>query len=173
MSFSGMLTQVPGISFAGVAPTTIETPLELTAAGDGDKMLGPFTVHDLRATSLPKTPPVGVCQNQIYFEFVVLFGVFRFDDASSGSLLTTQLMNGYECVNTADLTATVNLTVKITGGSGRFAKASGTLNFMSAPAKALAFTSNGPPDAILIAVPSVTVTGMLVVPDQEPSQNEQ
>jgi hypothetical protein len=169
MSFSGMLTAVPGITFQGVVPGTIATPLELTAAGNGDSLLGPFTVHDLRATSLPKTPPAGVCQNQFYFEFVVLFGVFRFDDASSGSLLTTQLMNGYECVNPSDKTATVNLTVQITGGSGRFAKASGMLNFTSAPAKALAFTPNGPPDAVLIAVPSVAVSGMLFVPDQ-PSQ---
>lgn len=162
MSFSGTLTVLPPINFFMAPPTA--TPFELTGAGNGS--LGRFTVHDVRATlPFPKPLPNPPC-----VPFVILAGVFRFDDGGPGSLLMTKLINGSECVNTTDFTAIVTLSLQITGGTGRFAGASGMLNFTSAPAEALLFDNTGPPSAVLIAVTEVTVKGTLILPDQKQGQ---
>ena len=96
------------LSFAGSATTKI-------------------TYRDLHAdTASPSTEPPSTCSasTQLYFPTVTGAGVFRFQD---GSLLTVTMTEGSVCV---DLTAGVGHlteTYQITGGTGRFKLASGTL----------------------------------------------
>jgi hypothetical protein len=53
-------------------------------------------------------------------------GVFRFQD---GSLLTTKITSGSACVDVTTLTATLRVTDQITGGTGIFKNATGTLSY--------------------------------------------
>ena len=98
---------------------------EESFAGNGS--LGPFTYRELHAdTASPSTQPPSTCSgsNNLYFPTLTGAGVFRFQD---GSLLTVTMTEGSVCV---DLTAGVGHlteTYQITGGTGRFKLASGTL----------------------------------------------
>src|SRR5262249_46398117 len=100
------------------------TDEELLAGGGA---LGQFTYRELHAdTASPSTQPPSTCaaSTQLYFPTVTGAGVFRFQD---GSLLTVTMTEGAVCV---DLTAGVghlSETYQITGGTGRFKLASGTL----------------------------------------------
>jgi hypothetical protein len=91
----------------------------------GKGALGQFTYRELHAD--PDSPqPSSTCSGptQLYFPIVAGAGVFRFQD---GSLLTVNVTEGAICV---DLTAGVGdltETYQITGGTGRFKGASGTL----------------------------------------------
>jgi hypothetical protein len=93
----------------------------------GNGALGPFTYRELHAdTAFPSSQPPSTCSalTQLYFSTVTGAGVFRFQD---GSLLTVTMTEGSVCV---DLTAGVghlSETYQITGGTGRFKSASGTL----------------------------------------------
>ena len=91
----------------------------------GNGTLGPFTYRELHAdTTSPQPPSTCSGPTQLYFPIVAGAGVFRFQD---GSLLTVNVTEGAICV---DLTAGVGdltETYQITGGTGRFKGASGTL----------------------------------------------
>src|SRR5262249_28903558 len=120
MSFSGSLTTLSPIS---LVPGGNADPNELTGAGDGS--LGPFTVHDVRATTVsPTATGCAAPDTSFTLAFVAVAGVFRFKD---GSILTTRLINGNECVNLTKRSATVVLNLQITGGSQKFENASGML----------------------------------------------
>jgi hypothetical protein len=160
MSFSGSLTVLPPITLK--QPGGNAQPNELTAAGDGS--LGPFTVHDVRATAVnPTASGCAAPDNSFTLPFVAVAGLFRFND---GSLLTYKLVDGNECVNLTKLSATVVLHLQITGGTRQLQGASGTLTFTSAPAFPILFDVTPEPFtlAVLIEVPNVVVTGTLVVP---------
>src|SRR5205085_11063185 len=70
--------------------------------------------------------PSSTCSgpNQLYFQTMVGAAVFRFQD---GSLLTVNLTEGADCIDFAALDAHCTRTYQITGGSGRFKDAKGTL----------------------------------------------
>jgi len=92
----------------------------------GNGTLGTFTFRNVRAiTALPQ-PPSSTCSgpNQYNFVSVAGAGVFRFND---GSLLIVTLTQGTDCIDLAARMAHCNLTFQITGGTGRFAHASGVL----------------------------------------------
>ena len=113
---------------------------EETLAGNGT--LGPFTLRELHAdTASPQ--PSSTCSGptQLYFPIVTGAGVFRFQD---GSLLTVRITEGAVC---ADLTAGVGhltVTYQITGGTGRFKGASGTLTLTATLTPVLFNASNAP-----------------------------
>jgi len=97
---------------------------EVILAGGGS--LGPFTYRELHADSTtPQFSSTCSGPTHLYFPTVAGGGVFRFLD---GSLLTVGVTAGSSlCI---DLTAGVGhltLTYQITGGTGRFNGASGTL----------------------------------------------
>ena len=108
----------------------------------GNGTLGPFTLRELRAdTASPQ--PSSTCSGptQLYFPIVTGAGVFRFQD---GSLLTVRITEGAVC---ADLTAGVGhltVTYQITGGTGRFKGASGTLTLTATLTPVLFNASNAP-----------------------------
>jgi hypothetical protein len=117
MGFSGSM--VP--TAIDVQPDTI-TDEELLA---GDGALGPFTFRKLRTD---ETSPqlFGSCGSGSgpSFRVVAGGGVFRFED---GSLLTVTVTEGVLCVDLDHLVGHITETYEITGGTGRFKGASGTL----------------------------------------------
>ena len=108
----------------------------------GNGTLGPFTLRELHAdTASPQ--PSSTCSGptQLYFPIVTGAGVFRFQD---GSLLTVRITAGAACV---DLTAGVvsfTATYQVTGGTGRFKGASGTLTSTGMLIPVLFNASNAP-----------------------------
>jgi hypothetical protein len=90
----------------------------------GHSSLGPFTYRELQA-SAPVPMPSATCGGALLnFPIVTGAGVFRFQD---GSLLTVKIKEGSSCVDLAAGNAKVTLTYQITGGTGVFKNASGTL----------------------------------------------
>ena len=83
-------------------------------------------------------------------------GAFRFND---GSLLTIELTNGGLCIDFSVLAARMNETFKVTGGTGRFKNASGTLT-LNGTVRPLMFTSSADPQAILLII-SGQITGTI------------
>ena len=110
LSFSG--TAVP--STINIQPGTFTSEYSLT----GNGTLGPFTFRTLEASSQP--PGTCPAANHPYFGA----GVFRFQD---GSLLMVNLTQGSDCIEFTSTgpVALCTRTFQITGGTGRFKKASG------------------------------------------------
>lgn len=121
MTFSGT---------GGASPINLGQPntstLEEDVAGTGT--LGSFTFRNVRAASLSPQPS-SAC-SAMFFPSVAGGGVLRFKD---GSLLTVNLTQGGDCINFVTNTANCTLTLKITGGTGRFKSASGVLTYSETP----------------------------------------
>jgi hypothetical protein len=117
------------MSFSGsFMPTAIDqqpgtiTDEELLA---GNGTLGPFTFRKLRTDEL--TPQsFGSCGSGAgpSIRVVAGGGVFRFED---GSLLTITVTEGVLCIDLDHVIGHLTETYEITGGTGRFKGASGTL----------------------------------------------
>ena len=108
------------------------------SAGDGT--FGPFTFRELHADLSPAPQPPPGCSGP-NFAVVAGGGVFRFHD---GSLLMVTLMNGSGCVDLAAGHAVITLQYQITGGTGRFEDASGTLTYTYAHMPVLRNAANAP-----------------------------
>jgi len=111
----------------------------------GNGTLGPFTFRELHAdTASPQPSDTCSGPTQLYFPTVAGAGVFRFQH---GSLLTVSVTEGSVC---ADLTAGVGhltVTYQITGGTGRFKRASGTLT-MTATLTPILFNGSDAPELL-------------------------
>jgi hypothetical protein len=115
MTFSGTLGDRP----FNILPNTVT--VEQVVAGDGT--LGPFTFTELHAD--PASPqPSSSCSPGPYFPTVAGAGVFRFQD---GSLLTVTVTEGAICLDLVQMMGHLTESYQITGGTGRFKDASGTL----------------------------------------------
>lgn len=115
--------------------------VEENFAGNG--ALGPFTFRMISAeTTSPQHPP-STCSGpaNIYFSRVVGAGVFRFQD---GSLLKVNMTQGADCIDLAAQQGHCTLTFQITGGTGRFKDASGTLTLTETNVPVLADALNNP-----------------------------
>jgi hypothetical protein len=108
----------------------------------GTGTLGSFTLRNIRAMSNSPTPS-STCSgpNQLHFTEPAGGGVFRFQD---GSLLYVQLSQGDDCVDFAANDAHCILAFQITGGTGRFKNASGTLTLTETVVPVLADALNNP-----------------------------
>ena len=117
---------------------------EENVAGNGT--LGPFTYRGLFADA--DSPPLSsTCPGptHLYFPTVAGGGVFRFQD---GSLLTVRLTQGSFCIDFTAGVAHATATYQITGGTGRFNGASGTLTKTATLLPVLFNASNS---AVLVA----------------------
>jgi len=113
---------------------------EDNSAGEGT--LGRFTFRNVRAIrAVPE--PSSTCSGaaQIYFSSVSGAAVFRFQD---GSLLKVQLTQAGDCIDLAALEAHCTMTFQITGGTGRFKNASGSITLTETVVPVLADASNNP-----------------------------
>jgi len=133
MTFSGTL----GTTTTSLAPNTNTD--EQNLAGNGT--LGPFTFRELHAD--PAAPQLSsTCSGptHLYFPNVAGGGVFRFQD---GSLLTVEVTAGSSiCIDLSAGMAHLTQTYQITGGTGRFKGASGTLT-LTAMLTPVVFNSSG------------------------------
>jgi hypothetical protein len=118
------------MTFSGTeAPSTINLQIPDTKTGEfnfaGKGTLGSFTFRNVEANGA--TPqPSSTCSgpNQLYFPVVAGAAVFRFRDES---LLKVNLTEGADCIDFAALEAHCTRTFEISGGTGRFKDAKGTL----------------------------------------------
>jgi hypothetical protein len=118
------------MTFSGTAANSVINLQQPNSSMDednfaGDGTLGSFTVRNVR--SLPNSPtPSSTCSgpNLLHFTETVGGGVVRFHD---GSLLYLNLTEGDDCIDLSIGEAHCVLTFQITGGTGRFKQASGTL----------------------------------------------
>ncbi len=141
--------QMPvNMSFSGTsAASTIDLQRPGAGTGEdnfaGDGTLGQFTFRHVSAETSSPQPPSATCAgpNQLYFLRVVGAGVFRFAD---GSLLKVNLTEGADCIDLAAQQATCTMTFQITGGTGRFKNASGTLTLTETVLPVLADASSNP-----------------------------
>lgn len=134
MTFSG----TEGPSTINIQPGT--NTAEENVAGKGT--LGRFTYREIRAE--PASPqPSSTCSGptQFFLPFVIGAGVFRFQD---GSLLTVRTTEGAVCVDLTIPAGHVTATYQITGGTGRFKDASGTLTLTATLLPVLYDASNNP-----------------------------
>jgi hypothetical protein len=108
----------------------------------GNGTLGPFTFRNVRAIAASPQPS-STCSgpNQIYLTSDAGAGVFRFQD---GSLLKVNLTQGADCIDLAAQEAHCILTFQITGGTGRFKNASGTLTLTETVVPVLADALHNP-----------------------------
>lgn len=118
MTFSGSNLSTQINLQAGTAPAG-----DITLAGHSS--LGVFTLHYLGANA---AAPSGSCggPNLLNFPNGPGGGVFRFQD---GSLLITKLTGGSACLDPATGAVTLTVTDQITGGTGIFKNATGTLKY--------------------------------------------
>jgi hypothetical protein len=159
MTFSGSM--VP--TSINQQPNTI-TDEELLA---GDGALGPFTLRKLRTDGLSPQPS-NTCSGPTLANIPVVAGagVFRFQD---GSLLTVSITEGALCIDFAVLVGHLTETYQITGGTGRFKGASGTLTSTATLSPVLFSASNTPVFLTTTGKFQGTVVG---VPTGEDRQDE-
>ena len=95
---------------------------EENVAGNGS--LGAFTFRNVSAIALSPQPS-STCLG-LFLPRVAGAGVFRFQD---GSLLAVSLLQGGDCIDLVHMMGHCTLTLKISGGTGRFRNASGVLTY--------------------------------------------
>jgi len=137
------------MSFSGNgAPSTINlqypgtTTVEENVAGNST--LGRFTFRNVTAsTAAPSPQPPTTCSGptKFYFPRTAGAGIFRFED---GSLLTVEPTEGGDCIDLVAQEGHCTLTLKITGGTGRFNNASGNLTYAETAKPVLADAFHDP-----------------------------
>ena len=110
---------------------------EMHAGGKGS--LGRFTFRELHADGTAAQPPDG-CTGP-FFGVLKGAGVFRFQD---GSLLYVTVKDGSGCVNLEKRFSALIVHYQITGGTGRFANASGELTMTATQTPVLRNAINAP-----------------------------
>jgi hypothetical protein len=161
MKNTAMLALMLNLGVAGVYAQ--QTPINMTFSGtagrstidlqqsgtnnsednsSGDGTFGPFTFRNVRAIRTSPEPS-STCSSptQVYFSSVAGAGVFRFQD---GSLLKVNLTQAGDCIDFAALAAHCTMTFQITGGTGRFKDASGTVTLTETVLPVLADATNNP-----------------------------
>jgi hypothetical protein len=117
---------------------------------DGNGTLGPFTYRGLRTDeTIPQS--FGKCGDGSGLNLRVVAGaggVFRFQD---GSLLTVTITGGALCVDLDHIVAYLTETYQITGGTGRFNGAKGSLA-LQATLGAVVYDASNPPSPVLLTL---------------------
>jgi hypothetical protein len=110
----------------------------------GDGTLGPFTFRLVNSSTpdpVMPAPPTCSSPTQVYFAAVAGAGVLRSQD---GSLLTLNLTGGGDCIDFSAPQAVCIRIFQITGGTGRFKNASGSLTLTMAVTPVLSDATGDP-----------------------------
>jgi hypothetical protein len=159
MTFSGTGTYLaPQIN---LVPGGNSPLIYVSFAGDGT--LGPFSLNEVSATTAMPTNPGCAGANSLGFTWVAAAGALRFRD---GSILTYKLKAGTVCIDFTKGSASDTVTEDITGGTGRFKNASGTLTFTTTADYPILFDATGQ-QPIMTVIPNGLVTGTIVLPDPQ------
>lgn len=138
MTYSGSMVATT-INFG---PNTITDEEQLAGSGS----LGQFTFRKLRVDAIAPQPASGCSgPTQANIPVVAGAGVFRFQD---GSLLTVTVQQGALCIDFVAAVAQLAESYQITGGTGRFQGASGTLTLKGTVTPVLA---SGPNTVVFLA----------------------
>jgi hypothetical protein len=160
---STILLPIVAVLTLGVAAVSAQQPVKMTFSGTaansiinlqqpntnddednfaGTGTLGSFTLRNVRAISNSPTSS-STCSgpNNLYFVETAGAGVFRFED---GSLLYVQLTQGSDCIDLVTNQAHCTVKFEITGGTGRFKNASGTLLFTETVVTVISDALNNP-----------------------------
>lgn len=147
MTFSG--TNVA--TLMNLQPNTVTD--EQHSVGNGT--FGAFTFRELHADTPVAQQPSSSCSGP-NFATIAGTGVFQFQD---GSLLIVAIKDGSGCVNSADKSAALTVNYQITGGTGRFDGASGSLTYTAILRAVLRDASNAPALLTLTGEIAGTVSG--------------
>ena len=135
------------MTFSGTAANSVINLQQPNTSDDEDNFagtgtLGSFTLRNIRAISNSPTPS-STCSgpDDLYFLETAGAGVLRFQD---GSLLYLQLTQGGDCIDLVTNEAHCTLSFQITGGTGRFKNASGTLLFTETVVTVISDALNNP-----------------------------
>jgi hypothetical protein len=159
MTFSGTGTYLyPQINLVAGGNSSL---IHVSFAGDGT--LGPFTLNEVSATTAMPTNPGCAGSNSLGFTWVAAAGALRFPD---GSLLTYKLKTGTVCIDFTKGSASDTVTDEITGGTGRFKNASGTLTFATTGDYPILFDATGQ-QPVMTVIPNGIVTGTIILPDPQ------
>lgn len=118
------------MTFSGTSENTANDLLQPNASNDEDHFtgagsLGTFNLGEVRAISNNPSPSASCSGvNKLHFSEPAGGGIIRFGD---GSLLYFQMSQGDDCIDFSAFDAHCVLQFQVTGGTGRFASASGTL----------------------------------------------
>ncbi|MGO9339656.1 MAG: hypothetical protein ACLPH3_18740 [Terracidiphilus sp.] len=162
------------MTFSGTAANSVINLQQPNTSDDEDTFagtgtLGSFTLRNVRAISdSPTTSSTCSGPDDLYFTETAGGGVFRFKD---GSLLYVQLTQGGDCINVVTNEAHCTLSFQITGGTGRFKNASGTLLFTETVVTVLSDALNNPVYFAATGKLTGTVSGVREEQDKE-SQDE-
>jgi hypothetical protein len=129
----------------------------------GDGSLGPFTHREVSAGNAMPTGSGCSGSNSLAFTFGAGAGFYRFSD---GSLLTYKITDGKSCIDFTVGSATGTITHEITGGTGRFKNATGSLTVTTPSSYPLLFDATGQ-QPVLIVFPGGQITGTITVPDPQ------
>jgi hypothetical protein len=160
------------MTFSGTSAASTVDLQEPNTTNDEDNFtgkgtLGSFTFRNVRAIS--KSPAASsTCSgpNMLYSPDLAGAGVFRFED---GSLLNVHLTQGGDCIDFAAQEGHCTLTLQITGGTGRFKNASGTLIFTETSVPVLADASHNP----VFFAATGEFTGTVIGAHEEQGQGEE
>ena len=135
------------LTFSGVSDTSPDNLHQPDTSNDGDNFagdgtLGKFNVRLVRAISnTAGSSSTCAGADHLFLTELAGGGVFRFHD---GSLLNVNLTRGEDCINLMTGLAHCTLTFQVTGGTGRFNRASGVLT-MTETVNAVLFDALGNP----------------------------
>lgn len=152
---------------AGTTLTNVLAPNTSNAEDDfaGNSPWGSFTYRFVYAIqNFPS--PSSVCPNpsNLHFSDPVGASIFRFQD---GSLLFVNLTQGDDCIDLTAGLAHCFRTFQITGGTGRFKTASGTLTFTEIVRPVLADASSNPVFFAMTGNITGTISGVSEGQDQD------
>ena len=135
------------MTFSGTSENTANDLLQPNASNDEDHFtgagsLGTFNLGEVRAISNIPSPSASCSgANMLHFSEPAGGGIIRFAD---GSLLYYQQTQGDDCIDFSVGNARCVLQFQITGGTGRFATASGTLTLTETVVPVLADAQGNP-----------------------------
>ena len=119
--------------------------------------MGPFTFRSVStSTASPQQSSTCSGSNMIYFSALAGAGVLRFQD---GGLLKVNLTGGGDCIDFAAQNATCTRIFQITGGTGRFQNASGTVTLTMTVVPVVADASSNPVFFAITGESTVTISG--------------
>jgi hypothetical protein len=150
LGVASVYAQQINMTFSGTSAASTVDLKQPNTSNDEDNFagggsLGRFTFRLVRAIDSAPTPSSSCSgPSKVHFNDPAGAGVFRFED---GSLLFVHIVPGGDegdCIDFAAQQAHCTLTLKITGGSGRFKSASGMLTFSETAQPVLADAMNNP-----------------------------